>query len=125
MFAGIVILRWALAPQLDLLIAPAGPAGHAAPQPWQFDVVPHLVLGAGFALLFGALGYLAQGRAACPVAAMLWSACGVAVPLVILVALYYRIAGFERSIPFAGLALLLAALNGLAVENLSNRNATP
>ena len=28
----------------------------------------------------------------------------------ILVALYYRIAGFERSIPFAGLALLLAAL---------------
>jgi uncharacterized membrane protein len=124
-FAGIVILRWALASEVELLIAPAGPAGQAAPQPWQFDVGPHLVLGAGFAALFGALGYLAQGRAACPVAALLWSACGVAVPLVMLVALYYRIAGFERSIPFAGLALVLAALNGLATEKLSKRDATP
>jgi uncharacterized membrane protein len=124
-FAAIVILRWALAPELDLLIAPAGPAGGAAPQPWQFDVVPHLVLGAGYALMFGALGYLAQGRTTCPVASVLWSACGVAVPLVMLVALYYRIAGFERSIPFAGVALVLAALNGLAAENLSKRDQTP
>ena len=124
-FAGIVVLRWALAPEVELLIAPAGPAGQAAPQPWQFDVVPHLVLGFGFAALFGALGYLAQGRAACPVAAVLWSACGVAVPLVMLIALYYRIAGFERSIPFAGLALVLAALNGLAAEQLAKRDATP
>jgi uncharacterized membrane protein len=37
----------------------------------------------------------------------------------ILVALYYRIAGFERSIPFAGLALLLASLNGIAAEQFS------
>ena len=37
----------------------------------------------------------------------------------ILIALYYRIAGFERSIPFAGLALLLAALYGIATEQLS------
>ena len=32
----------------------------------------------------------------------------------ILIALYCRIAGFERSIPFAGIALLLAALYGIA-----------
>jgi uncharacterized membrane protein len=124
-FVGIVIVRWALAPQVDLLIAPAGPAGAAAPQPWQYDVVPHLALGFGFAALFGGLGYLAQGRTTCPVASVLWSACGVAVPLVMMVALYYRIAGFERSIPFAGLALLLAALNAFATEQLGKRDQTP
>jgi uncharacterized membrane protein len=124
-FAGIVIIRWALAPAVDLLIAPAGPAGAAAPQPWQYDVMPHLALGFGFAALFGGLGYLAQGRTTCPVASVLWSACGVAVPLVMLVALYYRIAGFERSIPFAGLALLLAALNAFATEQFGKRDQTP
>jgi hypothetical protein len=38
---------------------------------------------------------------------------------------YYRIAGFERSIPFAGLALLLAALNGFATEKLGKRAPRP
>jgi uncharacterized membrane protein len=124
-FAAVVVLRWALAPELGQLIAPAGPAGQAAPQPAQFDTGPHLVLGFGFAILFGALGYLAQIRPGieqrCQAAALLWSGCGVLVPLLMLVALYYRIAGFERSIPFAGLALLLAAINGLAAEQLSKR----
>jgi uncharacterized membrane protein len=124
-FASIVVLRWALAPELTHLIAPPGPAGAAAPQPWQHDVGPHLALGFGYAILFGALGYLAQARheqrQGCPVAAVLWSGFGVAVPLLMLVALYYRIAGFERSIPFAGVALLLAALNAVAAEQLSKR----
>ena len=48
-FSAIVVLRWALAPELDHLIAPAGPAGAGAPQPSRFDTGPHLVLGAGFA----------------------------------------------------------------------------
>ncbi len=43
----------------------------------------------------------------------------------ILIALYYRIAGFERSIPFAGLALLLAALFGWATELLGKREPRP
>jgi uncharacterized membrane protein len=131
-FAAVVVLRWALAPELGHLIAPAGPAGQAAPQPALFATGPHLVLGAGFAILFGALGYLAQirqgnGPAAeqrCQAAAVLWSGCGVLVPLLMLVALYYRISGFERSIPFAGLALLLAAINGFAAEQLSKREQT-
>ena len=41
---------------------------------------------------------------------MLWSAAGSPRRCSILIALYWRIAGFERSIPFAGIALLLAAL---------------
>ncbi|MBX9824431.1 MAG: DUF2339 domain-containing protein [Xanthobacteraceae bacterium] len=127
-FAAVVVLRWALAPEPGQLIAPAGPAGEAAPQPAQFATGPHLVLGFGFAILFGALGYLAQIRERaeerCQATAVLWSGCGVLVPLLMLVALYYRIAGFERSIPFAGLALLLAAINGFAAEQLSKREQT-
>src|SRR4029078_10921107 len=50
---------------------------------------------------------------------------GIATPLLILIALYYRIAGFERSIPFAGLALLLAALHGYANEPLGKHEPRP
>jgi uncharacterized membrane protein len=123
--AAIVILRWALAPELAQLIAPPGSAGAAAPQPWQADVVPHLALGAGFAILFGAAGFLAQGRSEQPAIPLLWGSAAVATPILILIALYWRIAGFERSIPFAGIALLLAALNGFATEELGKRAPRP
>ena len=83
------------------------------------------MLGFGFAVLFGAAGFLAQGRSAAPDIPILWSAASVATPLLILIALYCRIAGFERSIPFAGLALLLAALNGFATETLGKRDPRP
>ena len=46
-------------------------------------------------------------------------------PLAILVALYYRIYGFERSLPFAALALLLAALFAVATEMLTRREPRP
>jgi len=123
--ASIVILRWALAPEIAQLIAGPGAAGAAAPQPWQADITPHIGLGLLFAVLFGASGFLAQGRSPSPLIPILWSAAGIATPLLILVALYYRIAGFERSIPFAGLALLLAALNGFATETFGKRPPRP
>jgi uncharacterized membrane protein len=125
LFAAVVVIRWALAPELAQLIAAPGAAGAAAPQPWQADVGPHLALGFGYALLFWAGGYLAQGRSQTPVVPILWSTAAVAAPLLILIALYWRIAGFERSIPFAGVALLLAALNGVATEQLGKRPPSP
>ncbi len=42
-----------------------------------------------------------------------------------LVALYYRITGFDRSLPFAGLALLLGAIFALATETLVQRERRP
>jgi drug/metabolite transporter (DMT)-like permease len=42
-----------------------------------------------------------------------------------LVALYYRITGLDRSLPFAGLALLLAAIFALATETLVQRERRP
>jgi uncharacterized membrane protein len=46
-------------------------------------------------------------------------------PLAILVALYYRIYGFERSLPFAALALLIAALFAVATDLLTKREPRP
>ena len=85
----------------------------------------HLVFGAGIAALFGAAGYLAQGRVAHPYSAILWAAASVLVPIITLVALNYGVAQFERSIPFAALSLLLAALFGIATERLSRRTLAP
>jgi uncharacterized membrane protein len=47
------------------------------------------------------------------------------VPIAILVALYYRIAEFDRSIPFAGASLLLAGLFAIATEALIRRPQRP
>jgi uncharacterized membrane protein len=117
--------EWSVTFDFGQLVAPAGPVAGAIPSPQPAQYGLHLVLGAFFAILFGAAGYLAQGRSGAPLIAMLWSACAVFMPLTILIALYYRIAGFERSIPFAGLALLLAALYGFATERLDRREPRP
>jgi uncharacterized membrane protein len=85
----------------------------------------HLLFGTGIAALFGGAGYLAQGRVAHPYSAILWAAASVLVPVITLVALNYGVAQFERSIPFAGLALLLAAAFGVATELLSRRTLAP
>jgi len=125
LFAVTVIARWSFAPEIAQLIAAPGAAGEAAPQPWRADLGAHLALGCAFAALFGAGGYFAQGRSPASLPPILWSAAGVAVPILILIALYWRIAGFERSIPFAGLALLLAAINAVAAETLDKRAPAP
>jgi uncharacterized membrane protein len=121
----LVILRWVLAHEIEQLIALPGAAGEAAPQPWRTDAMMHLGLGFAFAVVFGAAGFMAQSRSETPIIPTLWSATSVAAPLLILIALYWRIAGLERSIPFAGLALLLAALNGFAAEQLGQRVPRP
>ena len=46
-------------------------------------------------------------------------------PIAMLAALYYRIAGFAVSIPFSGIALLLAALFAMATETLGRRPPRP
>jgi uncharacterized membrane protein len=89
------------------------------------DVTWHIVLGMLFAGMFGIAGFLAQGRSQSTLIAMVWSATAVFAPIAILIALYYRIANFDRSIPSAGLALLLAALFATATETLGKRTPRP
>lgn len=120
----VVMVHW-VAPRIFIdLIFPPGVARGAIPE-LPTGTESHVALGMALAALFGGAGYAAQGRSPNPVVALIWSASAVATPIAILIALYLRIAEFDRSIPFAGLALLLAALYGYATELLSKREPRP
>jgi uncharacterized membrane protein len=121
----IVFADWALKFNFLNLVAPSGLTAPAIPDPPRVDVTWHLVLGTAFAGTFGIVGFLAQGRSRAALIPMVWSASAVFAPIAILIALYYRIANFDRSIPFAGLALLLAALFAIATETLGKRAPRP
>jgi uncharacterized membrane protein len=125
LLAAVVIGEWAVQLRLETLLAPGGPVAADVSAPGRAFVGMHLALGAAFAALFGVTGFLAQGRNTRPVNSILWAACAVAAPVAILIALYYRVAGFERSIPFAGIALVLAALYATATEVLSKQEQRP
>jgi uncharacterized membrane protein len=110
---------------ISRLVMPSGPAAPTIPEPERFDYGSHLLIAAGWAGMFGVVGFLAQGRSTRALAPMLWAASGVFAPLAMLIALYYRVAGLDRSLPFAGLALLLAAIYSVATEELARRPPRP
>jgi uncharacterized membrane protein len=117
-----VMAHWAVDMNLNFLKWPAGPAAPAIAEPQRYDYGSHLALAAAWAALFGISGFLAQGRSIRALVPMLWSATSVFAPLAMLIALYYRIADLDRSLPFAGLALLLAAIFAMATETLLQRD---
>jgi len=121
----LVFVRWAADLDIERLVMPSGPVAGAVPEPPKTNAGWHLVLGAAFALLFGGAGYLAHGRSERPLVPVLWSATAVFAPIAILAALYYRIARFEPSIPFAAAALLLSVLYAFATETLDKRAPRP
>jgi uncharacterized membrane protein len=124
-FASVVVVKWAVAPIVDSLIMPAGPASGLVPDPPRFDTNMHLMLGSFYAALFGLAGFLAQGRSTQPQISITWAAVAVLTPLTLLIALYYRLTHFEPSYLFAGIALALAALFGFATEALMRRPPRP
>jgi uncharacterized membrane protein len=125
LFATLVISSWAVEIDWQRLVAPAGATASAIPDPSGVLYGTHLALGFAYAALFAGAGLLAQGRSERAEAPILWAATAVGVPLAILVALYYRIYGFERALPFAAIALLLAALFAVATELLMRRAPRP
>ena len=120
-----VMAAWSVQTNMVRLVFPSGPTAPAIPEPERYDYGSHLLLGAGWSALFGVAGFLAQGRSRFALVPMLWSAAGVFAPLAMLIALYYRVAGLDRSLPFAGLALLLAAIFAYATETLTRREHRP
>lgn len=123
--SALVLGDWAVNPPDVSLVAPGVPSQGLPLEPVTQATLPHLMLGAGLAALFGVSGFLAQGRFERPMAPTLWAAAAAIAPIAILIALYYRIAGFDRSIPFGLAALALAGLYGYATELLMRRPSRP
>ena len=121
----VVFAEWAVRASPDMLVLPGGPLQGIGPNATDGSVSMHLIWAAIFAAGFGVAGFLAQGRSVGPVIPVIWSATAVFMPLALLVALYARIAHLDRSIPFAILAVLLAAANAVATELLSKREDRP
>jgi uncharacterized membrane protein len=106
-------------------VLPGGPLPGIGPTATDGSVSLHLVTAAIFAVGFGVSGFLAQGRSINPTISIIWSGTSVFTPLALLVTLYARIAHLDRSIPFAILAVLLAAAFAAATELLSKREDRP
>jgi uncharacterized membrane protein len=123
--AMVVMAHWAVRMNVTGLLEPSGPTAPAIPEPEYFAYGSHFTVAALWAALFGVAGFLAQGRSARALVPMVWSVAGVFAPLAMLAALYYRVTALDRSLPFAGLALLLAAIYGVATENLMKRERQP
>jgi uncharacterized membrane protein len=121
----IVFAEWAVRANPDMLVLPGGPLPGIGPVATDTSVNLHLAMAAIFAAGFGIAGFLAQGRWANATIPVVWSAAATFTPIALLVALYARIAHLDRSIPFAILAVLLAAAFGAATEALSRREARP
>jgi uncharacterized membrane protein len=121
----LVFLSWVIRSDPDLLVLPGGPLPGIGADPLAGSVATHLIVAAIFAAGFGVAGWLAQGRSPTAIVPVVWSAAGVFTPLALLIALYARIAHLDRSIPFAILAVLLAAAFGFATDRLSRRDSRP
>ena len=120
----LVMLHWAMPTMFEYLVLAPGVTRGAIPGP-PTGAASHLTIGLALAGMFGASGFAAQRRFDNPLVALTWSLTAVVTPIAILIALYLRIAEFDRSVPFAGLALLFAALFGYAAEFLSNVQPRP
>ena len=124
-FVFIVFAEWAVRANPDMLVLPGGPLPGIGPMATDASVTQHLVMAAIFAGLFGIGGFLAQGRSTSAIIPVVWSAGATFTPIALLVALYARIAHLDRSIPFAILAVLLAAAFAAATEALTRRENRP
>jgi uncharacterized membrane protein len=120
-----VFLEWAVRANPDMLVLPGGPLPGIGPAAIDGSVSLHLTAAAIFALGFGAAGFLAQGRSVSAIIPVVWSAAAVFTPLALLIALYARIAHLDRSVPFAIVAVVLAAAYGAATELLGKRDNRP
>lgn len=125
LFVFIVFAEWAVRGNPDMLVLPGGPLPGIGPSATDGSVSLHLTAAAIFAGIFGMTGFLAQRRFAAAAITAQWAAVATFTPLALLVTLYARIAQLDRSIPFAILAVLLAAAFAAATEFLSRREDRP
>ena len=124
-FIFIVFAEWVVRGNPDMLVVPGGALPGIGPSATDGSVSLHMTTAAIFAFAFGVAGFLAQGRFGAARITVTWAATAVFVPLALLITLYARIAHLDRSIPFAILAVMLAAAFGAATEILARRDNRP
>ena len=120
-----VFAEWVVRGNPDMLVLPGGPLPGIGPTATEGSVSLHLFTAAIFAAGFGVAGFLAQARFHAAKISVRWAASATFTPLALLVALYARVAHLDRSIPFAILAVILAAAYGAATEMLTRRDERP
>ncbi len=121
----VVFAEWVVLGNRDMLVLPGGPLPGIGPSATDGSVSLHLITAAIFAAGFGVAGFLAQSRFHAAKISVRWAASATFTPLALLVALYARIAHLDRSIPFAILAVIVAAAYGAATEMLTRRDERP
>jgi uncharacterized membrane protein len=124
-FIFIVFAEWVVRGNPDMLVVPGGALPGIGPSATDGSVSLHMITAAIFAVAFGIAGFLAQGRFGAARITVTWAATAVFVPLALLIATYARIAHLDRSIPFAILAVVLAAAFGAGTESLTRRDSRP
>src|ERR1700761_3685203 len=73
-FVFIVFAEWAVRGNPDMLVLPGGALPGIGPGATDQSVSVHLITAAGFAVGFGAAGFLAQGRSVSAIVPVVWSA---------------------------------------------------
>lgn len=121
----LIFAQWAFDFDLHQIQILSGAVPDSAWRPDEFLFGAPLMLGGALAALFLVGGFLMQDRSTHQRVSVIWSGCAAAAPLLILIALYYRIVGFDRSMPFATAALALAAVFAFATEALHKRSPYP
>ena len=125
LFVFVVFAEWAIRANPELTVMPGGAMPGIGTRADEGSISMHLIAAAGFGVAFGAAGFLAQGRSIGAIVPVVWAAAGVFTPLALLVALYARIAHLDRSIPFAIIAIAVAAAFAAITEILTKRDARP
>lgn len=125
LFVFVVFAEWAVRANPDLAVVAGGPLPGIGTRADDGSISMHLIAAAGFGAAFGTAGFLAQGRSIGAIVPVVWAAAGVFTPLALLVALYARIAHLDRSIPFAIIAIAVAAAFAAITEVLTRREARP
>jgi len=125
LFVFAVFAEWAIRANPELTVMPGGAMPGIGTRADEGSISTHIIAAAGFGAAFGAAGFLAQGRSISAIIPVIWAAAGVFTPLALLVALYARIAHLDRSIPFAIIAIAVAAAFAAITELLTRREARP
>jgi uncharacterized membrane protein len=117
----LVFLQWIVRIFPEILVIPGGPLLGIGPNTGDESVSLHLVTALIFAAGFGFTGFRAQGRSQNAIVPVIWSAAATFTPVALLIALYARIAHFDRSVPCAIVATLVGGIFAVATEALMKR----